>query len=256
MIEKRYNVLIIDDLKIHRDYLTNLLLNQFTCFNELFEANNVESALEIIYLHRIDIVFLDVEMPRKNGFQFIKEVNNVRSQNFDVIFVTAYDRYAIQAIKNAALDYVLKPVDLVELKHTIDRFINKRTNQNSDAYDFRNQNKTSSDSLKSSRIALPTLNGYLFVEEKDILCCTADNTYTVFYLSKGKNIVVSKTLKECEETLSSSMFFRVHHSHLVNLSFIKEYVKGEGGHLVLLNDQLIPVSRSKKQSFLALIKKV
>jgi two-component system LytT family response regulator len=108
----------------------------------------------------------------------------------------------------------------------------------------------------TNRIGLPTMQGYIFINEEDIIQCEADNTYTIFQLTNNKKIVVSKTLKECEETLNENIFFRLHHSHLVNLGFVREYVRGEGGHVVLTNEQIVPVSRSKKQTFLSMVKRI
>ena len=256
MREKSINVLVVDDLKIHRDYLIGILRSERFNFDNIFESESVNSAIGFLETHAIDLVFLDVEMPEKNGFELIKEIT-LKGLNPEVIFVTAYDRYAIQALRNNALDFIIKPIEIVELENAIDRFFEKREiNQISNSDRFKGLLNSLSDSFQSNRIGLPTLHGFVFVDEKDIVQCEADNTYTTFHLIHNRKIIVSKTLKDCEEILNKSFFFRIHHSHLVNLNLIKEYVRGEGGHVTLVNDQIIPVSRSKKQTFLSLMKKV
>jgi two-component system LytT family response regulator len=205
---------------------------------------------------QIDLIFLDVEMPEVSGFDLIKLVPK-ELLTFEVIFVTAYDRYAIQAIRNSALDFILKPVQQNELTDAFNKFIEKR-NEKLEVLNHKLLHLIhSKENTKSTnRIGLPTMQGYIFINEEDIIQCEADNTYTIFQLTNNKKIVVSKTLKECEETLNENIFFRLHHSHLVNLGFVREYVRGEGGHVVLTNEQIVPVSRSKKQTFLSMVKRI
>lgn len=255
-MNKLYSILIVDDLEIHRENLRNQLSAISNQIDSIFEVNNVKGAIEILMNEQIDLVFLDVEMPEKTGFDLLKLIPPKRLL-FEVIFVTAYDRYAIQAIRNSALDFILKPVQQNELKEALERFATKR-NANLETFNHKLLHLINSKEIPvtSSRVGLPTLHGYLFVNEEDVIQCEADNTYTVFHLLNGKKIVVSKTLKECEQILNIKDFFRVHHSHLVNLNYIREYVRGEGGHVTLLNNQIVPVSRAKKLNFLAVIKKI
>lgn len=255
-MNKLYSILIVDDLEIHRENLRNQLNTVFNQIDSIFEASNVNEAVEILINEQIDLVILDVEMPEKTGFDLLKSIPSV-SLTFEVIFVTAYDRYAIQAIRAAALDFILKPVQQNELKAAMDRFTAKR-NDNLDILNDKLIQLINSKEIpaNSSRVGLPTLHGYLFVNEEDIIQCEADNTYTIFHLLNGKKIVVSKTLKECEQILNIKVFFRVHNSHIVNLNYIREYVRGEGGHVTLLNHQIVPVSRAKKLNFLSMIKKI
>jgi two-component system LytT family response regulator len=258
MKEKSTSILIVDDLKIHRDYLNNILSSKDFGFINIYEADNVDTAINILVENKIDLIFLDVEMPEKNGFELIKLLSS-KGINAEVIFVTAYDRYAIQAIRNNALDFIIKPIDLKELENALNRYFEKKiTNQNNivSHEKYKGLLNSLTDSFQSNRIGLPSLHGFIFIDEKDIVQCEADNTYTTFHLIHNRKIIISKTLKECEEILNKLQFFRIHHSHLVNLNLIKEYVRGEGGHVTLINDQIIPVSRNKKQLFLSLIKKV
>jgi two-component system LytT family response regulator len=255
-MNKLYSILIVDDLEIHRENLRNQLSAISNQIDSIFEVNNVKGAIEILMNEQIDLIFLDVEMPEVSGFDLIKLVPK-ELLTFEVIFVTAYDRYAIQAIRNSALDFILKPVQQNELTDAFNKFIEKR-NEKLEVLNHKLLHLIhSKENTKSTnRIGLPTMQGYIFINEEDIIQCEADNTYTIFQLTNNKKIVVSKTLKECEETLNKNIFFRLHHSHLVNLGFVREYVRGEGGHVVLTNEQIVPVSRSKKQTFLSMVKRI
>ncbi len=255
-MNKLYSILIVDDLEIHRENLRNQLSAISNQIDSIFEVNNVKGAIEILMNEQIDLIFLDVEMPEVSGFDLIKLVPK-ELLTFEVIFVTAYDRYAIQAIRNSALDFILKPVQQNELTDAFNKFIEKR-NEKLEVLNHKLLHLIhSKENTKSTnRIGLPTMQGYIFINEEDIIQCEADNTYTIFQLTNNKKIVVSKTLKECEETLNKNIFFRLHHSHLVNLGFVREYVRGEGGHVVLINEQIVPVSRSKKQTFLSMVKRI
>jgi two-component system LytT family response regulator len=255
-MNKLYSILIVDDLEIHRENLRNQLSAISNQIDSIFEVNNVKGAIEILMNEQIDLIFLDVEMPEVSGFDLIKLVPK-ELLTFEVIFVTAYDRYAIQAIRNSALDFILKPVQQNELTDAFNKFIEKR-NEKLEVLNHKLLHLIhSKENTKSTnRIGLPTMQGYIFINEEDIIQCEADNTYTIFQLTNNKKIVVSKTLKECEETLNENIFFRLHHSHLVNLGFVREYVRGEGGHVVLTNEQIVPVSRSKKQTFLSMVKRI
>jgi two-component system LytT family response regulator len=255
-MNKLYSILIVDDLEIHRENLRNQLSAISNQIDSIFEVNNVKGAIEILMNEQIDLVFLDVEMPEVSGFDLIKLVPR-ELLTFEVIFVTAYDRYAIQAIRNSALDFILKPVQQNELTDAFNKFIEKR-NEKLEVLNHKLLHLINSkeNTKSTNRIGLPTMQGYIFINEEDIIQCEADNTYTIFQLTNNKKIVVSKTLKECEETLNKNIFFRLHHSHLVNLGFVREYVRGEGGHVVLINEQIVPVSRSKKQTFLSMVKRI
>ena len=251
-----FSILIVDDLAIHRENLHGLLKMNFPQIGSIREADGVDSATEVIMNEPMDLVFLDVEMPERSGFDLLKVLPR-ELLTFEVIFVTAYDRYAIQAIRNSALDFILKPIQQNELMDAFHKFIEKRS-EKLEALNHKLLHLINSkeNSKETNRIGLPTMQGYIFINEEDIIQCEADNTYTIFHLVNNKKIVVSKTLKECEEILNKTTFYRIHHSHLVNLGFIREYVRGEGGHIIMLDNSLIPVSRSKKQFFLSTIKKI
>jgi two-component system LytT family response regulator len=208
-----------------------------------------KEAIPLLKEQKPDLVFLDIEMPHINGFEMLQALPRI---DFDIIFTTAYDQFAIKAIKFSALDYLLKPIDKDELAGAVDkinthpsRFISTRQ------LDLLLQN------MQSARhgletIALPTLEGYEMVQAAHIVRCESDSNYTLIFLKNGTKILVSKTLKEVEELLEGHSFFRVHHSHLVNLNEIKKYVKGDGGYLVMSNNNAVSVSRSKKDALLGM----
>ena len=194
-----------------------------------------------------DLVFLDVQMPEMSGFKFLEQVGDI---NFEVIFVTAHDRYAIKAIKFSALDYLLKPVDVDELQQTLKRF--PHTKRHPSQYQSVLTNAQTFQG-KMEKIAIPTQEGLEFIQTKDIIFCQADGNYTTLYLQGQDHILVSKKLKEFEQLLSESGFCRVHHSSLINLHHVQKYVKGEGGYVILSEGHHADISRRKKEDFLRLI---
>ncbi len=199
--------------------------------------------------HRIHLLFLDIEMPFLNGFDILEELGEVP---FDVIFTTAYDDFGIKAIKYSALDYLLKPIQNQELRQAIDRHLQKTRHQiPKPQLNALFQNVQQVENGKIARIALPTAESIEFVEPDDIIACTSDSNYISVYLLDGRKKVLSKTLKEFEEILSSYNFFRTHQSHLVNLTYVKEYIRSDGGYLVLKNKMTIPVAKSRKDDLLS-----
>lgn len=172
-------------------------------------------------------------MPSGSGFDILERTTFIEKQ---VIFTTAYSNHAIEAIKANAIDYLLKPIEIQELVKAVEKAI-KNNPKNSQPTEERLLDK----------IAIPTLEGTYFYNKSEIIRAEADSNYTELHLVNGKKIVSSKTLKEIEISLSKSSFIRVHKSHLINISFIKKYIKGDGGMLVLNDDSMIPVSRSHKE---------
>jgi two-component system LytT family response regulator len=212
-------------------------------------CNSGEEGLAAIRKHQPGLVLLDIEMPRMNGFQMLQALPRI---DFDIIFTTAYDQFAIKAIKFSALDYLLKPIDKDELRAAVDKM---RTRPNhflsSQQLDLLLTNiHHGRQGLQS--IALPTLEGFELVHADQMVRCESDSNYTLVFFKNGAKTLVSKTLKEVEELLEGHHFFRVHHSHLVNLNEIKKYVKGDGGYLVMSDNTTVSVSRSKKDALLKL----
>lgn len=213
------------------------------------EASNAAEAKVLISELKPDLLLLDIEMPFKNGFDLLSEIPD---RTFDVIFTTAYDSYAIRAIKFSAIDYLLKPVDPEELEDAIGRVLEKKMHN---SYQPQLQIENLLDNLKSInkqnfKLSLPTSEGILFIPIEEIVRCESDANYTRFFFKDGaKPVVVSKTLKEFEELLSDYGFCRIHNSHMVNLKFIRRYIKGEGGTVVMQDGTEVEVSRRKKEIF-------
>ncbi len=195
-----------------------------------------------------DLLFLDIEMPRLNGFELLEQLGKV---SFDVVFTTAYDEFGIRAIKFSALDYLLKPVQVEELKAAIERHSRRSThNLSSSQLEVLFSNIKEEQRGRPGKIALATKESIEFVFPDDIVACSSDSNYTMIYLSDGRKKLISKTLKEFEELLGEFSFFRSHHSHLVNLNHVREFVRADGGYLVMDNKMTLPVSRSRREELL------
>ena len=207
-------------------------------------ALNAADGIAAIKAHKPDLVFLDIQMPGASGFDVLKAFTPV---NFEVIFITAYDQYGIQAIKFSALDYLLKPINITEFKLAItkakDKIVAKKKDHNIENL----LEYIKAGQRDSPKIALPTLNEILYIKISTIIRCKADNNYTTFYLDNGESILVCKTLKEFAEILQPHQFIRTHQSHLVNLQFVKSYLKEDGGTLLLNEKTRIPIARQNRE---------
>lgn len=236
-------ILIDDD---YRDLeILELLLKKY-CATEVFiagTADAVATGYQLILEIKPDLIFLDVELGMETGFELLSKFSDF---SFKVIFVTAYDRYALQAIKFNALDYLLKPVEITELVRAVQKIV--KVNAVSIDAELKNLLHTlHHPHQKNNRIAIPVLDGYKMIAVGDILFCEAKKEYTYIYNTNEPVICSSINLGEYEELLQEYAFFRVHHSYLVNKDHVKHYVKTDGGELVVGNNILIPVSRRKKQ---------
>jgi two-component system, LytTR family, response regulator len=242
-------VIIIDDEAKGRMALREKLMTYCPQIKIVAEADNGQDALILIEKHKPQLIFLDIEMPRMNGFEML---NKVPDKNFHIIFTTAYDQYAIKAIKYAAFDYLLKPIDIEELITAISKVALTENNQTKKQVEVLHQNMQHP-KKQLNKLAIATLDGLMFYDINDIVHLEANSNYTYIYLVNKTKITASKTLKEFEELLPDDIFFRTHHSHLINLSFIKRYIKGDGGQIELQNGTYIDVSRRKKEEFLKVI---
>jgi two-component system LytT family response regulator len=241
--------IIIDDEAKGRLALREKLSAYCPLVKVLAEAGNGQEALLLIQHHKPQLIFLDIEMPRMNGFEML---NALTEKNFHVIFTTAYDQYAIKAIKYAAFDYLLKPIDIEELKAAVEKIELKETNQTKKQAELLQQN-IEHPKKQLNKLAIPTLEGLLFFDINDIIHLEANSNYTFIHFLGKPKITASKTLKEFEEILPEDIFFRTHHSHLINLNYIKRYIKGDGGQIELQNGNYVDVSRRKKEEFLKAI---
>lgn len=242
--------ILIDDEKKATTALLKMLNHYCPAVEVVGMANTIAQAIEMINLNEPDVVFLDIEMPVKNGFALL---DVFPQRKFEVIFTTAYNEYAIKAFKYSAIDYLLKPIAEEELIAAVNKVSKKNLKQ--DQLQF----QMLVDNLKNlnnsySKITIATSEGLLFVNVADIIYCEAQSSYTVFYLKNGNKIMSSKTLKDFEELLLPHSFFRTHHSFLINLNEIKRYTKGEGGTVLMNNGTELPVSKRKKEEFLLQLK--
>jgi two-component system LytT family response regulator len=241
--------IIIDDEAKGRLALREKLSSYCMQVQVIAEASNGQEALLLIQHHKPKLIFLDIEMPRMNGFEML---NALPEKNFHVIFTTAYDQYAIKAIKYAAFDYLLKPIDIEELKTAVEKISSKENNQTNNQAELLQQN-LQHPKKQLNKLAIPTLEGLLFFDINDIIHLEANSNYTFIHFSGKPRITASKTLKEFEDILPEDIFFRTHHSHLINLNYIKRYIKGDGGQIELQNGTYVDVSRRKKEEFLKAI---
>jgi two-component system LytT family response regulator len=211
---------------------------------------NAEQGLYEIHSQQPQLVFLDVEMPGMSGFEMLEKLVDI---NFDIVFTTAFNQYAIRAIKFGALDYLVKPIDKDELRAAVDKVIKRNHGGSLKQLTALLTHIRKSNDLSFQKIALPTMHGYELIPLNNIMYCESKSNYTNIYLNNSQQILVSKTLKDIEELLDTEPFFRIHNSYLVNLQYAVRYTKGEGGFLVLNNDITLPVSRNKKEELLKII---
>jgi two-component system LytT family response regulator len=212
-------------------------------------AQKPEDAIRLIESHRPDVIFLDIEMPRINGFKLLEEIKEI---DFDIVFTTAYNHYAIDAIRISAFDYLVKPIAVRDLQACVDRLMSAHRKQTPEKLDVLRQNLSDSRSQKD-KITIVTNEGVDFFEINQILRIESSSNYSKIHFRDGKILLVTKLLKDFEEILAPYRFYRIHNSHLINLSYIKKYVRGDGGQVVMQNDEIIDVARRKKEEFLKLI---
>lgn len=240
-------VIVDDEIKALQS-LTWELTNFSEEINVIASFTNPIEALEYLGKNTPDCLFLDIEMPTMDGFQFIQKLTN---KNFPVIITTAYNQYALKALKNEALDYLLKPIDTDDLEETIlkiKKFNAKYFSVEKLEMALLNFNSKST----QKRITLNTDGKLLFLENDEILYAESDGNYSTIFLSDGQKIVLTKKLKEVNQLLPSDSFFRIHNSYIINLNKIKEFLKTDG-YVVLKSNHKIPVSRQKKSDFLDLL---
>ncbi len=238
--------IIIEDEENSRIVLNDMLKQHFKNVEVLAVCKNIEEGKAAIEQSHPELVFSDIELDGDSAFNMLQQLTEI---NFEVIFTTAFEKYAIQAIKFSALDYLLKPFskeDLTEALHHYQQKQNKQSSQQFDAL-FHNLKHFQNDSKK---IALSTSNGLTIIPVKDIIRCQAEVNYTNFFLVSKNKMLVTKTLKEYEELLNDYDFIRVHNSNLINLHHVKNYSRGEGGTVTMSDGSTVDVSRRKKEEFL------
>ena len=240
-------ILVIDDEKPTRDFIKRLI-DSYTFGAEVYtDGENVITAIESIRRIQPDLVILDIQMPDGNGFDVLKSIPN---KNFDVIFITAYQEYAIQAIKFSALDYILKPIDSEELKKAIDNALNNVNKKTEESQLNVLQHNIQLNEKK--KLVLKTQESVHIVEIEDIIRCESDKNYTSFYFTNGKKILVSKTLKDYDVLLTGLTFFRAQQSHLINLNFIERYDR-QYGTIIMKDGSAIPLAIARKEQFFEIL---
>ena len=240
--------IIIDDEPDAIESLSVLLSDFIDGIDIVDSAEGIDAGHELINKVQPQLVFLDINMKDGTGFDLLNRFEKIP---FQVIFVTAYDQYAIKAFKYAAIDYLLKPIDLQELRSSVERA--KKFILDNNIHDYQFVKSIYKDPFPA-KLALPNLEGFDLIEIKNIIRCEGQNNYTTFVLDDGKKFVVSKTLKEYESILSQHGFLRVFQSHLINTKFIQRYIKGRGGTVIMSDGVYVPVSRDKKEILLKVIK--
>ena len=190
-----------------------------------------------------DIVFMDIEMPVMNGFQLLEKIGSIQ---FSLVFVTAYDQFAVKAFRFSALDYLLKPIDGKDLKAAVEKAEQRHWPQPQQLNLLKEQLHGGTKNLPD-KIALPYQNGVIFAEIKNVIYCESDNNYTRIYTVDGKKYLVAKTLGDIQDVFEERNFLRIHRQYLINLSHIKKYVRGDGNYVIMSNDQSIPVARNQKE---------
>ena len=239
--------IIVEDEETSREILKNYLKKYCPNVNVIGEASNVDEALVLIRNNDLDLVFLDVEMPYGNAFDLLDKVGDI---NFETVFVTAYNHYAIDALNAHASYYLMKPISIDELIKAVDYVSEIKTKEDA----LQDEVLIPKTNSVNGKITIPQQNGFEVINTSDILYCKADDNYTEIYLNTEKKKLVSKTLKYFEEALSDSSFARVHKSYLVNVNEVVKYQKGKGGSVVLSNGKEIMVSASKKSNLLSYFK--
>lgn len=243
-------IVIIDDEARARKSIADILNLSPRNFEVVEEADGVKTGIEAIRKHKPDLILLDINMPDGTGFDLLKALDYI---NFKIIFITAYEKFAVKAFEFSAIDYILKPTDPKKLLEAIEKALQvveqENINFKLNAL-FANLDSVNPDSKK---LVLKTAEKIYLVSTSDIIRCESDLGYTQFYLSTGKNILVSKNLKDYEVMLHGLGFFRIHQSHLINLKYIDYYDKTEGGSIKMTDKSMLPLSRRKKDSFLKLI---
>ncbi len=238
--------IVVDDEAKSRNTLISSIKTYTPEIEVVDDAASVVEALKKIREHQPDLLFLDVQLPDGSGFDILELLPKL---NLKVIFVSAYDKYAINAFKFSAIDYLLKPIEpellikAVEKSKKEDKLVSLEGKLN---VLLSNRNKI-------EKIALPSLNGLELVKVEDIIYCEADSNYTIFHLVDGQQILISRSLKEYDDILTPQGFYRIHQSFLIRLSFVKKYIKGEGGSVILENGKHLEISRRRKDGFLKAI---
>lgn len=239
--------IIVDDEISSRNVLRDYLRKYCPDVELVGEADAVDTALPLIRQLRPDIVFLDVEMPRGNGFDLLEQVGEI---GFETVFVTAFDHYAIQALNYSAAYYLLKPVSIDELITAVDKIKKQREKNAASFHASVILENIHAASAQQKKIVLPLMEGFEVVKIADIITCEAHDNFTDFHFSSKPKMMICRSLKFYEDLLADSGFMRVHKSYLINLEHVVKYLRGKGGEITMTDGHIIPVSPQKKEAFM------
>jgi len=245
-MENILRTVIVDDEQDAVDFIESIANEYCPNIEIVGKAYSAIEGVEVISKEKPDLVFLDVEMPHGSGFDLLA---GFPEKDFDVIFITAFNHYAIRAIKFSAVDYILKPININEFIDAVKRVEESRKEKKGGSTNF----QTLFENLQTaipSRLAIPTSNGMEYLNTREIIRVEADRSYSWFYMENGDKFLVSRNLKEYQELLSDRNFFRTHNSHLINLEHVKKYIRHEGGYIEMTDGSNVPISRGKKDLFL------
>jgi two-component system LytT family response regulator len=249
--------LLIDDEANSRNTIRNLLSSLCPDVEILGEAKNADAGIEMIRALKPKLIFLDIQMPGKTGFDLLASIGEI---DFEVIFTTAYHEYAVKAFRFSAIDYLLKPIDPDDLLQAVNRVKEKQHQTSTGQVQLLKQlwqqlggNQPATGTGTAQRLALSTQEGIHLIDLKDIVWCESLGAYTRFYLSNGDKLVASRLIKEYEEILTDYQFFRVHQSYIINLNHVKKYVKGDGGQVWMSDGAEVEVARRRKEEFLEVL---
>lgn len=245
------NTVIVDDEPKNLRILKKLLQDYCPKIKVCGEATDVKMAYNVIKELKPSLVLLDIEMPYGNAFDLL---DSLRPIDFEIIFITAFDNYSLKAFKYSAIDYLLKPVDITELQDATDKAIQKISNNNINEQVELLLNNFKNPQNNLQKIAIPTLDGFVFIHVDEIIRCEANGAYTFIYVANSEKIIASKGIKEYEEILPQAVFCRIHNSHLVNLNRIKKYNKGRGGTVIMEDGATLEVASRRRDEFLSMLR--
>lgn len=243
--------IIIDDEKKGREILKSLIETYCKEVEIIAQASNADEGYEMIQKHEPDVVFLDVEMPSGDGFSLLERFDEI---TFQIIFTTAFDDYAIKAIKFHALDYLLKPIDIDELRVAVENV--KKALQGEQSVDNRYMEMLQSRKENTGKLALPIKDGIVYLSISEIVRVESDGAYSIFYTDCGKKHLSSKNLGEYEEILPSFGFFRVHRSHIINVKKVKKFIRSDGNFIEMEDGSRVEIARRKKDEFLEMMNQI
>lgn len=243
--------IILEDEEDSRNLLIGFLRDYCPQIQVLASADSVTSGLDAIYYYQPDVVFMDIQLKGETSFDLLQKLREI---HFEIIFITAYDSYMLNAIKFSAIDYLLKPVNVNDLKTAVAKVEKKRNqakfNKSLEVLlsNFRNN-------YQDHKIAIPSTDGYVFIKVSNIIYLESDGAYTSFHLKQQEKLVTSKNIKEYEDLLFDHNFFRIHKSYIINMAEMTKYIRGEGGYVIMSNNATFGVSRRRKDDFLKMLDK-